>query len=97
MKISVSKETLTSKSLFCESVESGHSNQSQSARIAELLKISLPPVRMDSQCKYGILARGDANIYLRLPVRSDYQEKVWVIYNFFYFFFYYNFSRFWCS
>jgi 3'(2'), 5'-bisphosphate nucleotidase len=32
---------------------------------------------MDSQCKYGAVARGDASIYLRLPTRSDYQEKIW--------------------
>ena len=35
------------------------------------------PVRIDSQCKYGVLARGEASIYLRLPTRSEYQEKIW--------------------
>lgn len=28
--------------------------------------VTAAPVRMDSQCKYGIVARGDASIYLRL-------------------------------
>ena len=32
---------------------------------------------MDSQCKYGAVARGDASIYLRLPTRADYEEKIW--------------------
>jgi 3'(2'), 5'-bisphosphate nucleotidase len=32
---------------------------------------------MDSQCKYAIVARGDAEMYLRLPTRSDYREKIW--------------------
>ena len=32
---------------------------------------------MDSQCKYAVLARGDAGIYLRLPTRKDYEEKIW--------------------
>jgi 3'(2'), 5'-bisphosphate nucleotidase len=32
---------------------------------------------MDSQCKYAVLARGDASIYLRLPTQKDYQEKIW--------------------
>jgi 3'(2'), 5'-bisphosphate nucleotidase len=32
---------------------------------------------MDSQAKYAGLARGDASIYLRLPTRKDYQEKIW--------------------
>ncbi len=62
---------------FCESVESGHSNQDHSARIAELLGITAPPYRIDSQCKYAAVARGDASIYLRLPTRSDYHEKIW--------------------
>lgn len=32
---------------------------------------------MDSQCKYTVVARGDANIYLRLPVSETYQENIW--------------------
>lgn len=63
---------------FCESVESGHSSHDHSSVIANKLRISKPPVRMDSQCKYGSLARGDGDIYLRLPVSETYQEKIWV-------------------
>ena len=62
---------------LCESVESAHSNQSDSARIAELLGITAEPYRIDSQCKYAAVARGDASIYLRLPTRADYREKIW--------------------
>jgi 3'(2'), 5'-bisphosphate nucleotidase len=62
---------------FCESVESGHSNQEESARIAELLGITSEPYRIDSQCKYAAVARGDASIYLRMPTREDYREKIW--------------------
>ena len=32
---------------------------------------------MDSQAKYGIVARGEAEIYLRMPTRADYREKIW--------------------
>jgi len=67
----------TSAARFCESVESGHSDQSLSEQIARSLGITSPPLRMDSQVKYGILARGDASIYLRLPTRADYREKIW--------------------
>lgn len=63
---------------FCESVESGHSNQSESAKIAHLLGITKAPVRMDSQCKYCSISRGDAAVYLRLPVSATYEEKIWV-------------------
>jgi 3'(2'), 5'-bisphosphate nucleotidase len=60
-----------------ESVESGHTDQSESAQIAYRLGINLPTVRMDSQAKYAAVARGDASIYLRLPTRADYVEKIW--------------------
>jgi 3'(2'), 5'-bisphosphate nucleotidase len=62
---------------FCESVESGHSSHSQSAEVATRLGIEADPVRMDSQAKYGVVAHGGAEIYLRLPVRKDYVEKIW--------------------
>ena len=62
---------------FCESVESGHSSHGDSARIAALLGVQAPPYRIDSQCKYAAVSRGDASIYLRLPTRADYQEKIW--------------------
>jgi 3'(2'), 5'-bisphosphate nucleotidase len=75
--IRVSGIRSTSEARFCESVESGHSDQDQSARIAERLGIVTDPVRVDSQAKYAIVARGDASIYLRLPTREDYREKIW--------------------
>lgn len=62
---------------FCESVESGHTKHSQAATIADRLGVRSPPYRIDSQCKYAAIARGDASIYLRLPTRADYQEKIW--------------------
>ena len=62
---------------LCESVESGHSNQDQSVQIADRLGITAEPFRIDSQCKYAAVARGDASIYLRLPTRAEYREKIW--------------------
>jgi 3'(2'), 5'-bisphosphate nucleotidase len=67
----------TAQASFCESVESAHSSQSDSAKVAELLGIEAPPYRIDSQCKYAAVSRGDASIYLRLPTRKDYEEKIW--------------------
>jgi 3'(2'), 5'-bisphosphate nucleotidase len=58
-------------------VESGHTSQSESERIAEMLGITTPPIRMDSQAKYATVARGEADIYLRLPTRKGYQENIW--------------------
>jgi 3'(2'), 5'-bisphosphate nucleotidase len=75
--ISVSDIAQTSDARFCESVESGHSDQGASAQIAKTLGITEEPYRIDSQCKYAAVARGDASIYLRLPTRKDYREKIW--------------------
>jgi len=75
--IYASRLTDPSAARFCESVESGHTDQGASVRIAEALGITTEPFRIDSQCKYAAVARGDAQIYLRLPTRADYREKVW--------------------
>lgn len=75
--IRVDDPTTMADARFCESVESGHSDQGQSVEIAQRLGISTEPYRIDSQCKYAAVARGDASIYLRLPTRADYVEKIW--------------------
>lgn len=62
---------------FCESVEASHSSHGDQAEIAKKLGITKESVRMDSQAKYGSIARGAGDLYLRLPVRKDYQEKIW--------------------
>ncbi|KAK3998327.1 putative 3',5'-bisphosphate nucleotidase [Cladorrhinum sp. PSN332] len=76
-EISMKPITEMSAASFCESVEAGHSNQSESAQIAQKLGITRPSVRMDSQAKYGSIARGAGDIYLRLPTSKTYQEKIW--------------------
>ncbi|EHK48233.1 hypothetical protein TRIATDRAFT_81787 [Trichoderma atroviride IMI 206040] len=65
------------KANFCESVEAGHSSHGDQAAISQKLGITEPSVRMDSQAKYGSIARGAGDIYLRLPVSATYQEKIW--------------------
>ena len=68
-----------SKATFCESYEAAHSSHGDSNKIASLLGITKPPIRMDSpQCKYCSVARGDANIYLRLPNSAKQEEGIWV-------------------
>ena len=75
--IRVSPEVDPSRARTCESVESGHSAHGTSAQVVQRLGIAVDPVRLDSQAKYAVVARGDAEIYLRLPTRKDYQEKIW--------------------
>ncbi len=61
---------------WAESVEPGHSSQPEAAEVARLLGITAEPIRVDSQVKYGLVARGDASIYLRLPI-GGYVENIW--------------------
>lgn len=77
VSIRVSPETEAGRMRMCESVESGHSSHSDSARLAQALGIGGEPRRLDSQAKYAVVARGDAEIYLRLPTRPGYREKIW--------------------
>ena len=77
VSVSVSDTTDSSLARFCESVESGHTSHSDSANVAEKLGITADSVRLDSQAKYAVVARGEADIYLRLPTRPGYVEKIW--------------------
>jgi 3'(2'), 5'-bisphosphate nucleotidase len=64
---------------FVESVEEGHVNHDAHGALARILGITQPSVRLDSQAKYGLVARGEAAIYLRLPSaqKPDYRERIW--------------------
>jgi 3'(2'), 5'-bisphosphate nucleotidase len=62
---------------FCEPVEEGHADHGLHSRVSKILGMTTPPLRMDSQCKYAAVARGDASIYLRLPRDSSYRETIW--------------------
>jgi len=77
VSVSVSQQTDPSLVRFCESVEAAHSSHGDAARIAERLKIQAPPARLDSQAKYAVVARGEAEAYLRLPRDQVYREKIW--------------------
>ena len=63
--------------VFCESVEAAHSSHDRHQAIADVLGVTKPSFRIDSQCKYGAVARGQASIYLRLPTSDTYREKIW--------------------
>ena len=75
--VAVRETTDSTRARFCESVESGHSSHGDAERVAAVLGITAEPVRMDSQAKYAVVARGDADLYLRLPTRPGYVEKIW--------------------
>ncbi|XP_058189485.1 SAL1 phosphatase-like, partial [Rhododendron vialii] len=61
---------------FFESFKAAHSLHDLSSSIANKLGVKAPPVRIDSQAKYGALSRGDGAIYLHFP-HKGYCEKIW--------------------
>jgi len=63
--------------LVCASVEKAHSNVSDTDRILEIIGEESDLVRLDSQAKYAVVARGQADAYLRLPTRKGYVERIW--------------------
>jgi 3'(2'), 5'-bisphosphate nucleotidase len=77
--LSVSKVKDPTKATITESVELDHADHLSHRRLAQKLNILMPPLPMDSQAKYGIVARGEATIYLRVPSLSEpnYKEKIW--------------------
>lgn len=68
------------EALFMESYDSRHSRHSVTSAIASTLHLDNPPLRLDSQCKYGLLARGDGNIFMRFP-DTTYRCAFWVCWN----------------
>ena len=77
--ISVSKVKDPSEAIITESVEPNHADHLTHRRLAEKLNILKPSLRMDSQAKYGILARGEVTLYLRVPstAEPEYKENIW--------------------
>ena len=65
----------------CASVEKAHSNVTTTDRILERIAAEgitvAEPTRLDSQAKYAVVARGQADAYLRMPTRKDYVERIW--------------------
>jgi 3'(2'), 5'-bisphosphate nucleotidase len=74
--VRVAEPSSAAEGRYAESVEAAHSDQSASVHIGRALGLTREPLRLDSQAKYAVVARGDASIYLRLP-RGGYVENVW--------------------
>lgn len=66
---------------FCliESVERDHGTPQWQYAVIQALGWTAPPLQMDSLAKYGAIARGEADLYLRLPTGASTQrhENIW--------------------
>ncbi|XP_044503407.1 SAL1 phosphatase-like isoform X2 [Mangifera indica] len=76
VKVQVTTIENSEEASFFESYEKAHSQHGLSSSIAKKLGVKTPPVRIDSQAKYGALSRGDGAIYMRFPLKG-YREKIW--------------------
>lgn len=63
----------------CESVEAAHSKHDDVERVLDIAggKNAARSARLDSQCKYAVVARGQADAYVRMPTKKGYVEKIW--------------------
>lgn len=64
-------------SRWVERVESSDRNKDVSSQIAEAAGVTEAPLRLDSQAKYAVVARGEAALYLRHTLDPAYREMVW--------------------
>ncbi|PSK41425.1 3'(2'),5'-bisphosphate nucleotidase 2 [Candidozyma pseudohaemuli] len=81
-KIKMTSETSSATLKVVEGVEKGHSSHSTQSQIKLKLgfsedTVAQQTINLDSQVKYCVLAKGQADIYLRLPVSDTYREKIW--------------------
>jgi 3'(2'), 5'-bisphosphate nucleotidase len=78
-KLSVSDRSDPTQARALRSVEKGHTNVSQIDVMSQTLGIAAPPVPMDSQAKYAVLAAGGGEMLVRFISASmpDYLEKIW--------------------
>ncbi|CAG8592422.1 15350_t:CDS:2 [Gigaspora margarita] len=67
----------TSEATALGSLEADDADHDEHGKIASLLGMTKEPLRMHSMCRYCAVARGDANIYIRLPYNVNYEEKIW--------------------
>jgi HAL2 family 3'(2'),5'-bisphosphate nucleotidase len=62
---------------LCVSVEESHSSVERTEQVMNLVGRTEESARLDSQAKYAVVGRGQADIYLRIPTRKDYSEYIW--------------------
>jgi 3'(2'), 5'-bisphosphate nucleotidase len=79
VRLRVSERTDPATARLLRSYEAGHTSVTDIDRLAGHLGIEAPPVRMDSQAKFAVLAAGEGDVMLRLlsPSRRNYREKIW--------------------
>jgi 3'(2'), 5'-bisphosphate nucleotidase len=78
-RLNVSSRSNPTDATLLRSVEKAHTNTDEIGQLTVGLRIKQPPLAMDSQAKYAVLAAGAGDVLVRLisPTRPDYREKIW--------------------
>lgn len=78
-KLQVSQVIDPVQARMLRSYESSHTDPAKINELVHIMGISVEPVLMDSQTKYGLLAAGHGEFIFRLlsPKQPGYQEKIW--------------------
>jgi len=78
-KLSVSTVSDPGQARVLRSFESGHTDSGKLEQIIGRLGTAHPPVLMDSQAKYALMAAGKGDLLFRLlsPAQPGYVEKIW--------------------
>lgn len=65
----------------CTSVDESHTHMGKVDAVMDWLEergiATAEPLRLDGQGKYAVVARGQADVYLRLPTKPGYVEFIW--------------------
>jgi 3'(2'), 5'-bisphosphate nucleotidase len=79
VRLSVSDRSETRTARVLRSFEADHTHEGKMAALIEILGTQSPPVLMDSQAKYAVLAAGGGELLFRLlsPENPNYKEKIW--------------------
>jgi 3'(2'), 5'-bisphosphate nucleotidase len=78
-RISVSQQRDLRAARLLRSVEKAHTNTSRIDMLLAAIGTVAPPIPMDSQAKYSVLAAGEAEVLTRMisPARPNYVETIW--------------------
>jgi len=76
-KIKVNSKNKFAKILYAESFDNSHINISTHHKFSNILNINRPPLKVDGQIKYSLVAAGDISFYLRFPQPLNYKEYIW--------------------
>lgn len=75
-RLNVRKLNDTKEMISLEGVEQAHSSHDEQSIIKQKLNIT-KSLHLDSQVKYCLLALGLGDVYLRLPIKLSFQEKIY--------------------